>query len=142
MKIPAMKPVTSDDPKTIFAKTPFTRLVGMQSDYSEGGKAQISLDPHADLGNVIGAVHGGVVVTLLDVVMASAAVSCVDFQKTVVTLNLDTSFIEPGRGPLVAQGEVVEFDDDVAWCQARVCDAQGRLVARAHGSFRYLPRPQ
>ena len=70
-----MKPVTSDDPLAVFAKTPFTRLLGMQRDYSEGGKAQISLDPHADLGNVIGAVHGGVVVTLLDVVMASAAVS-------------------------------------------------------------------
>lgn len=137
-----MKPVTSDDPKTIFAKTPFTRLIGMQRDFSENGKAQISLDPHTDLGNVIGAVHGGVVVTLLDVVMASAAVSRVDFQKTVVTLNLNTSFLEPGRGVLIAQGEVVDYDDDVAWCQARVLDAQGRLVAKAQGSFRYLPRPQ
>jgi uncharacterized protein (TIGR00369 family) len=137
-----MKPVTSDDPKTIFAKTPFTRLIGMQRDFSENGKAQISLDPHTDLGNVIGAVHGGVVVTLLAVVMASAAVSRVDFQKTVVTLNLNTSFLEPGRGVLIAQGEVVDCDDDVAWCQARVLDAQGRLVAKAQGSFRYLPRPQ
>jgi uncharacterized protein (TIGR00369 family) len=137
-----MKPVTSDDPLAVFAKTPFTRLLGMQRNFSEGGKAQISLDPHADLGNVIGAVHGGVVVTLLDVVMASAAVSRVNFQKTVVTLNLNTSFLEPGRGVLIAQGEVVDCDDDVAWCQARVLDAQGRLVAKAQGSFRYLPRPQ
>ena len=137
-----MQAVTSEDPLAIFAKTPFTRLLGMQRDYSEGGKAQISLDPHADLGNVIGAVHGGVVVTLLDVVMASAAVSQVNFQKTVVTLNLGTSFLELGRGALTAQGEVVRCDDDVAWCQAKVCDAQGRVVAKGHGSFRYLPRPQ
>lgn len=137
-----MKPVISDDPLTIFAKTPFTRLIGMQRDYSEGGKAQISLDPHADLGNVIGAVHGGVVVTLLDVVMASAAVSAVDFEKTVVTLNLDTCFVEPGRGPLVADGEVVSRDDALVWCRAQVTDAQGRLVAKAQGSFRYLPRPK
>lgn len=137
-----MQAVTSEDPLAIFAKTPFTRLIGMRRDFSEGGKAQISLDPHADLGNVIGAVHGGVVVTLLDVVMASASVSKVDFQKTVVTLNLDTCFLEPGRGPLTAHGEVVSCDDDVAWCQAKVCDAQGRVVAKAQGSFRYLPRPQ
>ena len=137
-----MNPVISDDPLAIFAKTPFTRLIGMRRDFSEGGKAQISLDPHADLGNVIGAVHGGVVVTLLDVVMASASVSQVDFQKTVVTLNLDTCFLEPGRGPLTANGKVVSCDDDVAWCQAKVCDAQGRVVAKAQGSFRYLPRPQ
>lgn len=137
-----MKPVTSLDPKTIFAKTPFTRLIGMQRDFSEGGKAQISLDPHADLGNVIGAVHGGVVVTLLDVVMASAAVSIIDFAKTVVTLNLNTSFLEPGRGKLIAQGKVVQHDQDLAWCTAQVCDAQGRKVAQAQASFRYLPRPE
>ena len=137
-----MQPVTSDNPLAIFAKIPFTRLIGMKRDFSEGGKAQISLDPHADLGNVIGAVHGGVVVTLLDVVMASAAVSRVNFQKTVVTLNLNTCFLEPGRGPLTAQGEVVSCDDDVAWCQSKVCDAQGRVVAKAQGSFRYLARPQ
>ena len=137
-----MKPVTSLDPKTIFAKTPFTRLIGMQRDFSEGGKAQISLDPHADLGNVIGAVHGGVVVTLLDVVMASAAVSIIDFAKTVVTLNLNTSFLEQGRGKLIAQGQVVQHDQDLAWCTAQVCDAQGRKVAQAQASFRYLPRPE
>jgi uncharacterized protein (TIGR00369 family) len=131
-----MQAVLSADPLNVFAQTPFMRLLGMQRDYSSGGKAQMSLEPNADLGNVIGAVHGGVVVTLLDVVMASAAVSIIDFAKTVVTLNLTTSFVEPGRGQLIAQG-----DQDVAWCTAQVRDAQGRLVAQAQASFRYLPRP-
>ena len=137
-----MKPVTPDNPLDVFSQTPFMRLLDMKRAFSQAGHARITLDPSADVGNVIGAVHGGVVVTLLDVVMASAAVSRVDFQKTVVTLNLNTSFLEPGRGVLIAQGEVVDCDDDVAWCQARVLDAQGRLVAKAQGSFRYLPRPQ
>jgi uncharacterized protein (TIGR00369 family) len=79
---------------------------------------------------------------MLDVAMASAAVSCIDFTKTVVTLNLNSSFIEPGRGALVADGEVVRRDDAVAWCRARVVDASGRLVAQAQGSFRYLPYPK
>jgi acyl-coenzyme A thioesterase PaaI-like protein len=78
---------------------------------------------------------------MLDVVMASAAVSAVDFVKTVVTLNLDTCFVEPGRGRLMADGEVVRSDDTVVWCRAHISDAEGRLVAKAHGSFRYLPRP-
>jgi hypothetical protein len=37
---------------------------------------------------------------------------------------------------------VVHYDDSVAWCRAAVTDASGRLVARAQGSFRYLPLPQ
>ena len=137
-----MKPVTPKDPQLIFAQTPFMQLLGMQREFSRDGKARMTLDPDAQLGNVIGAVHGGVVVTMLDVVMASAAVSVINFSLTVVTLSLDTSFLEPGRGRLIADGEVVKHDESIAWCQAQVRDMQGRLIAKALGSFRYLPRPQ
>lgn len=136
-----MKPVTTDNPQEIFARTPFTKVLGMEREFSRDGKARLTLEPKAELGNVIGGVHGGVVLTLLDVVMASAAVSRVDFVKTVVTLNLNTSFLTPGRGRLIADGEVVDSDDAVAWCRAQVCDEQGNVVAKALGSFRYLPRP-
>lgn len=136
-----MQPIVSEDPRQVFAKVPFMQALGVQRDFSEGGKARLSLDPKPEHGNVIGAVHGGIVVTLLDVAMASAAVSAVDFLKTVVTLNLDTCFVEPGRGHLVADGEVVRSDGTVVWCRAHITDADGRLVAKAQGSFRYLPRP-
>lgn len=59
-----MKAVTAAEGQAIFAQVPFTRL----------------LDARPELGNVIGAVHGGVLVTLLDVAMASAAVSLFDFR--------------------------------------------------------------
>ena len=137
-----MKPVAPKDPQQIFAQTPFMQLLGMQREFSHAGKSRMTLEPDPQLGNVIGAVHGGVVVTMLDVAMASAAVSVIDFSRTVVTLNLDTSFIEPGRGRLTADGEVVQYDESLAWCQATVSDAQGRLIAKALGTFRYLPRPQ
>jgi acyl-coenzyme A thioesterase PaaI-like protein len=73
--------------------------------------------------------------------MASAAVSRIDFKRTAVTLNLDTTFIEPGHGRLTADGEVIHIDEKMAWCKASVLDAHGRLIASAQGSFRYLPLP-
>lgn len=137
-----MKPVNAAaDPRNVFDAVPFMRLLGVQREYSKDGRARLTLDPQPELGNVIGAVHGGVVVTLLDVAMASAAVSRLDFTRTAVTLNLDTSFIEPGRGRLTADGEVIEQDGSVAMCRASVTDANGRLVAQGLGSFRYLPLP-
>lgn len=137
-----MKPVNAAaDPRNVFDAVPFMRLLGVQREYSKDGHARLTLDPQPELGNVIGAVHGGVVVTLLDVAMASAAVSRLDFTRTAVTLNLDTSFIEPGRGRLTADGEVIEQDGSVAMCRASVTDANGRLVAQGLGSFRYLPLP-
>jgi acyl-coenzyme A thioesterase PaaI-like protein len=69
-----MKPVAaSADPRNVFAAVPFMRLLGVRREFSEGGRARLVLDERPEFGNVIGAVHGGVVITLLDVVMASAA---------------------------------------------------------------------
>ncbi|HSV53520.1 MAG TPA: PaaI family thioesterase [Burkholderiaceae bacterium] len=137
-----MTPVTAGaDPRNIFAAVPFMRLLDVQRAFSEDGRARLVLEERAELGNVIGAVHGGVVSTLLDVVMASAAVSRRDFTRTAVTLHLDSSFLLPGRGRLVADGEVLQHDEHIAWCRATVVDAHGHLVAQGLGSFRYLPIP-
>ena len=125
--------------RNAFAGVPFTRLLGMRREFSEGGRARFIIDARPELGNVIGAMHGGVVATLLDVAMASAAVSKVDFEMTAVTLSMNSTFIRPGHGRLTADGNVLAVDDAVALCQASVVDEDGDLVARAVGSFRYLP---
>jgi len=125
-----------------FAGVPFTRLLGVRRDYSEGGRARLVVDARPEFANVIGAVHGGIVATLLDVAMASAAVSKVDFEMTAVTLSMNSRFVRPGHGRLTADGVVLSVDDAVALCEASVTDEGGRLVARAIGSFRYLPHRQ
>lgn len=135
------RPVAVPDPRQIFSQVPFMAWLQMEREYSRHGKARLAIDAREELGNVIGAVHGGVVVTLLDVAMASAAVSHRDFQCTAVTLNLNTSFVEPGRGRLVCDGELLSCDEQVATCRAVVTDVEGRVVARGQGSFRYLPLP-
>jgi uncharacterized protein (TIGR00369 family) len=136
-----VKAVSGADPRNLFGAVPFMQLLGVRREFSENGRARLVLDPRPELGNVIGSVHGGVVLTLLDVVMASAAVSRVDFTRTAVTLNLASCFLEPGRGRLTADGEVLDEDGSVAMCRASVTDGDGRLVAQALGSFRYLPLP-
>ena len=125
--------------RNAFAGVPFTRLLGMRREFSERGRARFVIDARPELENVIGAMHGGIVATLLDVAMASAAVSKVDFDMTAVTLSMNSTFIRPGHGRLTADGDVLAVDDAVALCQASVTDEGGALVARAIGSFRYLP---
>lgn len=129
------------DPRQLFGRVPFIALLGMRRVFSEAGKARLLLPPRDELGNVIGAVHGGAVFTLLDVAMASAAVSRHDFRRTAVTLQIGSSYLAPGHGQLTADGEWLHDDDGVAFCRARVTDDQGTLVAQAQGSFRYLPLP-
>lgn len=136
-----MKPVAAQDPRHVFASVPFTRLLGVRREFSEGGRARFTVQARAELGNVIGTVHGGVLLTLLDVAMASAAVSHRDFSCTVVSLNIDSSFLAPARGALTADGDVLENEGDIALCRATVRDAGGRVVAQGLGSFRYVPNP-
>lgn len=137
-----MQAITGGDPRHYFDRVPFMKLLGMQRTHSAGGRAQLVLEPRAELGNVIGAVHGGAVFTLLDVAMASAAVSAHDFQCTAVTLDINTCYLRPGRGLLTADAELLGQAGGVAWCRAEVTDAEGHSVARAQGSFRYLPLPK
>ncbi|MEZ5647057.1 MAG: PaaI family thioesterase [Burkholderiaceae bacterium] len=128
--------------RNAYARVAFTRSLGVQRAYSRDGRARLTVEGRPELENVIQAIHGGVVLTLLDVVMASASVSLVDFTMTAVTLNLNTSFLRPGRGRLVADGEVLETLDGVILCQGEVRDASGEVVARGLGTFRYLPLPE
>jgi acyl-CoA thioesterase len=121
-----------------FARVPFMKLLGVRREFSQGGRARLVVDARPELENLIHAMHGGVVATLVDVVMASAAVSKIDFMRTAVTLNLNTSFLQPGRGRLFADGEVLDTCDDVVQCRAVVTDEGGRIVARAAGTFKYL----
>jgi uncharacterized protein (TIGR00369 family) len=129
------------DRRNMFGTVPFMRLLGVRREFSEGGRARLVMEQRAEAGNHVGTVHGGVVATLLDVVMASAAISQLDFTRTAVTLNLGTTFLGPGRGRLTADGEVIGHDNEIAWCKATVSDSEGRLVAHALGSFRYVPFP-
>jgi len=137
-----MKPVPADtDRQNVFGAVPFIKLLGVRREFSEGGRARVVLAERAELGNVVGTVHGGVLMALLDVAMASAAVSQRGFTCTAVSLNIDSSFLAPARGELTADGEVLDPGDDIAMCRATITDSRGRVVAQGLGSFRYIPYP-
>src|SRR5206468_2058021 len=126
------------DPRNAFGAVPFTRLLGTQREFASGGRARFVLEPRDELQNMVNSTHGGVVATLLDVAMAGAAVSHLDFTMTAVTLDMHCQFLRPGRGRLIADGEVLGVDDGIALCRARVSDPEGGLVAQGQGSFRNL----
>jgi uncharacterized protein (TIGR00369 family) len=131
--------IAATDRRHAFVAVPFTRLLGVEREFSHDGRARFVLDVRAELENMLQAMHGGVIATLVDIAMASAAVSKLDFAMTAVTLGMHINFLAPGRGRLTADGEVLGVDDGIASCRARVIDDTGLLVAHGQGSFRYLP---
>ena len=121
----------------------FMRLIGAAQVPAPPGKVHMRL-PHMreELLNQLPAAHGGVVMTLLDSVMARAAAELPTApSRTAVTVEMSSRFHRPGRGGLLAEGWVVQASRSLCSCAARITDAQGTLVAPAQGPFKYWKAP-
>jgi uncharacterized protein (TIGR00369 family) len=121
---------------------PFVELLGFELLRVEHGEAEIAVQLREELSNSWGVAHGGVTMTLLDVVMAHAARSPgedgVAETSGVVTVEMKTSFLRPGLGRLVGTGKRLHRTASMAFCEARLADAEGQLIAHATGTFKYL----
>ena len=73
------------------------------------------------------------------VAMATAARSHAP-EMGVVTVEMKTSFMQPAQGPLVARGRLLHRTATLAFTEATVHDAQGRLCCQATGTFKVVRR--
>ena len=121
---------------------PFVELLGFELLRFEPGEAEIAMQLHEQFTNSWGVAHGGVSMTILDVVMAHAARSPgedgVAESSGVVTVEMKTSFLRPGLGRLVGTGKRLHRTASLAFCEASLVDGDGQLVAHATGTFKYL----
>ena len=121
---------------------PFVQMLGMELQRMQGGEAEITLALREELMNSWGVAHGGVTMTLLDVVMAHAARSPEgadgDPLPGVVTIEMKTSFMRPGEGVLRATGRRLHRTASMAFCEGFVYDTAGELIGHASGTFKYL----
>ena len=121
---------------------PFVEHLGFELLRFEKGEAEIAVELREELTNSWGVAHGGVTMTLLDVVMAHAARSPDETgtpeSSGVVTVEMKTSFMRPGLGRLVGSGRRLHRTASMAFCEASLHDAAGELVAHATGTFKYL----
>lgn len=77
------------------------------------------------------------VMALLDNSMADAALSRGGFTREVATVDIHVAFVRPASGRLMATRRATGGGRSVCFCEADVSDADGHLVARAMGTFRY-----
>lgn len=103
----------------------------------ERGTAVFSLDPELRHYNPIGSVHGGVYATLLDSACGCAVHSTLAVGEAYTSLDLSVKFLRAvtvDSGRLRAVGTVVQRGRRTALAEAKLYDAQGRLVAHATSS--------
>ena len=121
---------------------PFVEHLGFELQHFAGGEAEITVPMREELTNSWGVAHGGLTMTLLDVVMAHAARSPDEpdgeARPGVVTIEMKTSFMRPGLGRLRAQGKLLHRTASMAFCEGSVYAEDGTLAAHATATFKYM----
>lgn len=120
-------------------RIPLIELLGMTLHHMAEGTSEMRYEAREEHLNSFGVTHGGALMTLLDVTMATAARSETP-QLGVVTIEMKTSFMRPASGRLRAVGKVVHRTPTMAFTEARVFDARGQVCSQATGTFKYVRR--
>ncbi len=118
---------------------PFVDHLGFSMERFERGESELHYAPAPEHLNSFFVVHGGALMTLLDVTMATAARSA-QGESGVVTIEMKTSFMQPARGALVGKGRLMHRTATMAFTEGTVFDAEGRACAHATGTFKYVKR--
>jgi len=122
---------------------PFVEHLGFTLEKYDDGHSELRFTPLAHHCNSFGAVHGGVLMTLLDVCMAVAARSIRQDLGT-VTVEMKTSFMRSAMaqkdGLLTAKGRLLHATGKLAFVEGSVLNVNAELCAQASGTFRYMRR--
>ncbi len=123
---------------------PVMHLIDMAGMEVEEGSVTVYLDPREFHYNPLGSVHGGVLSTLLDTAAACSVHSTLPAGVGYTSLDLTVKFLRPvtvASGRITCRGSVLQRGRRTALAEARMADAQGRLVAHATSSCLIFEAP-
>ena len=112
--------------------------IGVSLDFTlveiEAGRAVFEGTPGLHAYNPIGSVHGGYAATLLDSACGCAVHASLSAQQAYTTLELKIAYhkgMTKETGPVRAEGRILSIGRRVAFAEAKITDASGRLYASA-----------
>lgn len=114
---------------------PVAHLLGMEAESVDDDGVTFALQPHESHYNPLGTVHGGILSTIADTVMACSIHARLPLGTGYTTLDLAVNFVRPvtvKTGRILARGTVVHLGTRTATAECRITDEAGKLYA--HGT--------
>ncbi|MBT5413891.1 MAG: PaaI family thioesterase [Rhodospirillaceae bacterium] len=115
--------------------TPMWRSLGISLLEAEAGRTLFRVEPRQDHANTNGVAHGGLAATLIDSAASCAVITETGPGDWSTTVALEIKFIRPipvEEGPVFAEGRTIRVGRRMGTAEARITDADGRLLG--HGS--------
>jgi len=118
-------------------RIPFVSHLKILTETLGEGSARLSLPIEPHLTNSIGTVHGGVIMSLLDVALCTAARTLHPDSLGVITIDMSTSFIGGGSGArLLAEARVLKNGRSMIFVEGEAKNEDDSLVAKAIATVR------
>ncbi|TQR11831.1 PaaI family thioesterase [Psychrobacillus lasiicapitis] len=126
--------------KDHFESSPYWKTLGISFHSLEKGDVCVKLVVTEKVKNINNTLHGGAIVSLLDVAISSTLRSLQP--ELVTTVSLTTNFINPAKlGKTVyATANVVSSKSRIQYVESEVLDEDGLIIANAVGVFSLIKK--
>jgi uncharacterized protein (TIGR00369 family) len=121
-----------------YANVPIADHLGFRIASVEKGRVTLVGRPDERSYNLLRSVHGGWTAAILDTAMALSNLTLLDANQTFTTIDIRINYLRPvtlETGDVFARGSVLQSGRRVAYCEARLEDGQGKLLAHGTGSL-------
>jgi uncharacterized protein (TIGR00369 family) len=119
---------------------PFMQFIGLQPEDFSPQLTRTRLPWRADLTNSRGDIHGGTLMSALDLTL-SAAARANDTSTSMATIDMTSHFLAPARGTVVFEASCLRMGKSIAFCEGRALNEDGELLVTATATFKVM-RPR
>jgi uncharacterized protein (TIGR00369 family) len=109
----------------------FPRLLGIEIDSVEEGRAVLSVEVHQELKQLQGVMHGGAIASLIDTAVAFAIIGASEPEDRFTTVEMKVNYLSAIReGRVTAEARLIRDGRRIIVAECDVFDDKGRLAAK------------
>ena len=126
-----------------YAQLPIGEHLGFRIAAAEPGMVTLKGLPDERSYNLLKSVHGGWTAAILDTAMALSNLTLLGNDVTFTTIDIRINYLRPitvQTGEVTATGSVLQSGRKIAYVEAKLVDAVGKLLAHGTGSLLIMPR--
>jgi len=117
---------------------PFIEHLGVKLLEKGDGRVVVRLEPRPEHLNSWNGVHGGVLMTLLDAALSSAARSLDPACIGATTVEMKANFLSAAKGPVLAEAFAERAGRSLIFAEGKATDSAAKLLAIATGTFKLI----